>query len=292
LEKNPLGQVPVLEDGEFVLYESHAIACYLAKKYNQYEKYFGEDLRTQALVDQYLHSHHSTIRRNNQNLVSLNYFQRMYSPPPTMQDTQKHIQGALNAWQYIDTILSKRPFLAGEKITFADISCACERSHLIYFYPSLDLSQYSNITRWYEQVKNHFPSFQQVETVLPKIKGFCDSKINSLPKDSQDIYKLGSMKYEGESSFHIIINFEVEDKDIEEFCKIAKELETETKLENGCLFFEWGRNFVYPNVFCLTEKWGTVEAWRNHRTTPHFQNLIPKIRPMFRVINYEYSLPI
>lgn len=52
LKINPLHQVPVYVDGDFILTESRAIACYLA---SSEQKFYPTDLKQRALVDSRLY---------------------------------------------------------------------------------------------------------------------------------------------------------------------------------------------------------------------------------------------
>lgn len=52
LTKNPNGLVPVIEDGELVLWESNAILRYLSGKYNN--TFYPLEVNSRALVDQWL----------------------------------------------------------------------------------------------------------------------------------------------------------------------------------------------------------------------------------------------
>lgn len=52
LKINPLHQVPVYVDDDFILTESKAIACYLA---NSVQKFYPTDLKERALVDSRLY---------------------------------------------------------------------------------------------------------------------------------------------------------------------------------------------------------------------------------------------
>jgi glutathione S-transferase len=58
---NPKVQMPVIQDGDFVLYEMPAILCYLADKHGWNDLY-PQRLETRALINQYLHFHHTTTR--------------------------------------------------------------------------------------------------------------------------------------------------------------------------------------------------------------------------------------
>ncbi|CAB3239217.1 unnamed protein product [Arctia plantaginis] len=54
LKINPIGSIPALKDGDFVVSDSHVIMKYLLSKYaaNQVESLYPSDLQTRALVDQ------------------------------------------------------------------------------------------------------------------------------------------------------------------------------------------------------------------------------------------------
>lgn len=55
LKLNPQHTVPTLIDGDFTLWDSHAIATYLIQKYGKDDKLYPNDLETRARIDQRLH---------------------------------------------------------------------------------------------------------------------------------------------------------------------------------------------------------------------------------------------
>ena len=59
--------MPVLKDGKFSVFESHAILKYVHAKYARPEQdhwYPKEDYATRAKIDEYLDWHHSNLRLN------------------------------------------------------------------------------------------------------------------------------------------------------------------------------------------------------------------------------------
>jgi len=54
LKKNPLGKVPVLEDGDVTLFDSNAILVYLASQYDNKRQWLPEEAVAAASVQRYL----------------------------------------------------------------------------------------------------------------------------------------------------------------------------------------------------------------------------------------------
>ncbi len=90
LAMNPGGTMPCLEEPDtgFVLGESNAILCYLART-NGWDDLYPSDPRAAAKVDWYLHFHHQSVRQ-----ASIGYI-----APAFRQDLQipEHIVGGAKA---------------------------------------------------------------------------------------------------------------------------------------------------------------------------------------------------
>ena len=54
-------QIPVMQDGDFVLSGSHAIFRYLARKFKVADHWYPKDLKSRAKLEQYLDWHHTFL---------------------------------------------------------------------------------------------------------------------------------------------------------------------------------------------------------------------------------------
>nr|CAH7759430.1 unnamed protein product [Callosobruchus chinensis] len=54
LEMNPFHTVPTLQDGNFTVWDSHAINCYLVDKYGKDDSLYPKDLQRRATIHQRL----------------------------------------------------------------------------------------------------------------------------------------------------------------------------------------------------------------------------------------------
>ena len=123
LLRQPFGQVPVVEDGEFKLFESRAIARYYAAKYaDRGPNLLGTSLEEKALVDQWL----EVEAHNFNDLVYTLVLQLLVLPQMgepgdlTLVNTcEQKLEKVLDVYEQR---LSKSNYLAGEYFTLADLS--------------------------------------------------------------------------------------------------------------------------------------------------------------------------
>ena len=79
LKLNPLHQVPVLVDGDFVLTESRAILAYLVNKFQPGSSLYPTDPKARAIVDQRLYYDATAVFESNAQIIVRNFsleFQR------------------------------------------------------------------------------------------------------------------------------------------------------------------------------------------------------------------------
>jgi glutathione S-transferase len=119
LGMNPNGLVPVIRDGDFVLWESNTIIRYLASQYGGAWLY-PADPRDRARVDQWIDWQASDLNK------SWSYvFMALVRNSPAHQDAAQ-IKASAGTWLTFMTVLDRQlaktgSYVAGDKFTLADI---------------------------------------------------------------------------------------------------------------------------------------------------------------------------
>jgi glutathione S-transferase len=107
LALNPGHAVPVLEDGDFVLSESHAIMKYLcAGQAPASERLYPVDRAARAKVDQWLDWNHCKLNPPIQTLVIQRMFMKAEADAPAVKTARDEANAALSV---LDTALATRP---------------------------------------------------------------------------------------------------------------------------------------------------------------------------------------
>ena len=143
LKLNPFGQVPTIEDGDTVLFDSNAILVYLAKRYGD-ASWLPEDALGAAAVQRWL---------------SLAAGQIAYGPcaarlvtvfgAPLHLDTAQNI--ALKLFDVLDAELASKDFAAGDRVSIADIAAHTYIAHAPE--GGISLEPYPNIRAWLRRVE-------------------------------------------------------------------------------------------------------------------------------------------
>jgi len=136
---NPNALVPTIEEDGYVLWESNAIVRYLAARHGMGTLY-PEDLRTRMSAERWMDWQLGTV-----NLPMWPLFFNLVRVTPEKRDRQAVAEArekALEYFQILNAALERSPYLAGERLTIADIpmgvmayrffSLAIERPHLAH----------------------------------------------------------------------------------------------------------------------------------------------------------------
>ncbi|XP_071726541.1 glutathione S-transferase F9-like [Rutidosis leptorrhynchoides] len=123
LKLQPFGSLPVIQDGDYTLFESRAIIRYYAEKYkSQGTDLLGKTIEDQGLVNQWLEVESQNYHPPLNNLV----LHLMFSPKfGIIRDEQLINQSEEKLGKVLDIYedrLSKSKYLAGDFFSLADLS--------------------------------------------------------------------------------------------------------------------------------------------------------------------------
>lgn len=161
LALNPHGRVPVIVDGETVVWESHAILRYLAAKFAP-ERFWHDDPAARARVDQWLEWSGYKLQRDFLTGVFWGY----YRTPEAERDTEavaRAISAVGEDLTHLDRLLGENRFLLGEGLSLADISAGTNMYR--YFNIDIERPDLNNVARWYGELTRR-PAFQ-AHVMLP-----------------------------------------------------------------------------------------------------------------------------
>ena len=120
---NPNSQIPVMQDGDYVLWESNVITRYLSAKYSNGNLY-PLDLQERFDAERWME-----WQQTSANPASRNGFWHLVRLPADQRDAAQVAQS--NAlveplMAILDAHLATRSFMVGERFTMADIPLGCE----------------------------------------------------------------------------------------------------------------------------------------------------------------------
>lgn len=147
VKKNPIHTIPLLEDNDFVLADSHSIITYLVSKYGAEKRaeLYPVDLRTRANIDQKLFFDTGYgFPKIKDSVITLLVNKKPLSP--------QQIASIEEFYGFMEKYLQASKFLAADHITLADISLVSSISTLDVIVP-ID-PKFNKLTEWFEVLKN------------------------------------------------------------------------------------------------------------------------------------------
>lgn len=147
---NPNGMVPVIQEGQFLLWESNAIMQYLAAKVPESSFYPGEpQLRADIHRWQFWEQNH--FNRATGALVFENMLKCIFKIGEA--DTEKVAAATEDFHKYatvLDTHLEKKDFILGSKLSLADFSVAGFSEY--FDTAKVPFRKYPNLVAWLERL--------------------------------------------------------------------------------------------------------------------------------------------
>ncbi|WP_244817643.1 glutathione S-transferase family protein [Caballeronia sp. Lep1P3] len=148
LAMNPMGRVPTLVDGDFVLWESNAIIRYLVMQYGEKSTLYPADAKTRASVDRWLDWTLSTLQPA-ERPVFWGYI-RTPAPKRRVDQLEADAREVEKLWRVIDAHLEDRDYLEGNAFTLADLVIAAYARRW-FGIAELDRPALRALERWYAQ---------------------------------------------------------------------------------------------------------------------------------------------
>lgn len=144
LQLNPLGQVPVLVDGETVIRDAQAILTYLARRYGD-ESWLPLEAKSMGRIMQWLFLSASEIH------VGLESARLYHLLGLSGINIEQATQKAKDVLQIVDRHLEERLWLEQEHPTIADIACY----PYIHLAPNaqIELNPYPNLCTWMNRIE-------------------------------------------------------------------------------------------------------------------------------------------
>ena len=155
LAMNPHGRVPVIQDGDDIVWESHSVVRYLAAKYGK-GTLWAENPGERAQAEQWMDWTVATLERE-----VLSIFWRLVRTPADMQDKKMidmHVANSARCYELLDRWLDERDWLAGARFTMGDIPAGTTLYR--YFEMEIERPAIPNVRSWYESLSER-PAYQK-----------------------------------------------------------------------------------------------------------------------------------
>jgi glutathione S-transferase len=155
LSRQPFGQVPALQDGDFELYESRAMCRYVNDKATG--SLMPRDARDRARAEQWISVETSNFSSAIMKFVFHHVFQRQQTPE-TLEAAGAQLDKAL---AIMDKELASQPFIAGQSFSLADI-CFMPYVEYAMATPAKErFAKHPNVSAWWSKVSER-PTWRKV----------------------------------------------------------------------------------------------------------------------------------
>lgn len=162
LKINPTHTLPTLDDGGFILWDSHAIMTYLITKYgNEDHPLYPKDVVKRAKIDQFLNFDGSTLFPRFFGLAREAIFEKRggYSEYAKVR--------GLEALSFMNTFLENVDYLVDNQLSLADLSCVTVTETLLRLLSNDE--SYPNVSAWIKRLSTVLPYYAEVNDGPSKI---------------------------------------------------------------------------------------------------------------------------
>jgi glutathione S-transferase len=163
LAMNPMGKVPTLVDGDFVLWESNSILRYIVMQYGESGTLYPAKARARASIDRWLDWSLSTLQPAERPV-----FWGIIRTPEAERDRAKiatDVAKVAEVWKVLDAQLKGRSFIEGESFTLADIVLGAFAKRW-FGVPGIERAPMPNLERWYALLATRSGFIKHVDVEL------------------------------------------------------------------------------------------------------------------------------
>jgi glutathione S-transferase len=158
LAKNPNALVPMIEDDQVQLWESNVIVRYLCARHAA-DRLYPLDLARRFDAERWMDWQQTTL-----NPAGRDAFIQLVRTPADQRNepaVARSIAATEPLLDLLDAHLARQPFIAGDRLTMADLPIACELHRWIGMALAIERPARPHLTRWYAGIAAR-PSAQGV----------------------------------------------------------------------------------------------------------------------------------
>ncbi|SMX24641.1 glutathione S-transferase family protein [Boseongicola aestuarii] len=156
---NPMGEAPVLVDGDTRITQSGVIQSYITEKTGKFGGTTPEENR--EILRWVLWDNHKLSSQAGMLRFLMNFLAPEKRPEQVIAFTQGRLKAA---YTVLDTHLTSRDFIVGRNVTNADLSCC---GYLYYPEPfGFDRADWPNIDRWLDRLADT-PGWKHPYDLMP-----------------------------------------------------------------------------------------------------------------------------
>ena len=150
LALNPFGKVPILVEGDFVLYESRAIARYIND--TRGGKLIPSDPKKRAIMEQWVSLEEGTLSPLLGTIVRHRYYGLKFGREPDEESVRTAIKESAKGLDVMNDHLAKNEYLAGDQFTLADAFFMPNMALLMRTSESSLIGRRQHLAMWWQRV--------------------------------------------------------------------------------------------------------------------------------------------
>ncbi|KAK5642263.1 hypothetical protein RI129_008430 [Pyrocoelia pectoralis] len=164
---NPRCKVPILEDGNDIIWDSHAINIYLVKKYDKGNTLYPDDLIAQVHIHEWLHFDTEIFVKLSNAMIQLH---------ATRAITEETYTDVRKVYEMLNNYLKGKKWITGDNLTIADFSLL---STIGSYSACLDVDseKYRNIAAWIKEAER-LPFYEATKKGIEDVKLYVKSMLN------------------------------------------------------------------------------------------------------------------